>query len=260
MPELRHFAADAAPETIWAGLAADGGVVVEGLFDDAAVARLLGDFQPHLDAVPFCNTPEGELGDDFFGHRTKRLHGLLARSDAFAGVIQHPLLLAMAKAFVGPNARDLRLSTGELMALGRGESDQMLHRDADSWLSMPDPRPEVLASANLALTDFTESNGATVVVPGSHRWPRDRKPEPGESARAVMGRGSALLYSGDVLHGGGANETDVLRVGLYVGFLASWLRPIENHLVTNGMDVVRAAPPPVRTLLDCTEDGWTPLA
>jgi ectoine hydroxylase-related dioxygenase (phytanoyl-CoA dioxygenase family) len=136
----------------------------------------------------------------------------------------------------------------------------MLHRDADSWLRLPPPRPEILASANVALTRFTEENGATVVVPGSHRWPRERKAEPAECARACMPRGAALLYSGEVLHGGGRNDTDELRIGLYVGYLASWLRPIENHLITNGLEAVRAAPEPVRKLLDFTAEGWTPLA
>ena len=260
MPELQHFDATGGSEPIWSALAEDGGVVVEGLLDEPTADRLLADFQPHLDAVPFCNTGPDEISNQFFGGQTKRLHGLLARSSTFGEVLQHPLLLEMAKTFVGPNSRDLRLSTGELMALGNGETSQMLHRDADSWLAMPAPRPEILASANIALTDFNERNGATVVVPGSHRWPRERKAEPDEYAQACMPRGSALLYSGEILHGGGPNETEKLRIGLYVGYLASWLRPIENHLVTNGMDVVRSAPEPVRILLDCTEDGWTPLA
>ena len=260
MTGIQRFTASSPREQIWQALAEDGAAIVESLIEPALVDRLAADFAPHLEAVPFCNTPAGELSNGFFGHRTKRLHGLLARSEAFGQVLQHPLLLDMAKHFVRPNARDLRLSTGELMALGRGETPQMLHRDADSWLSMPAPRPEILASANVALTDFTEQNGATVVVAGSHGWPRERKAEPGECAQACMPRGSALLYGGEVLHGGGRNETEDLRVGMYIGYLASWLRPIENHLITNGVEVVRSAPEPVRKLLDCTEDGWTPLA
>jgi ectoine hydroxylase-related dioxygenase (phytanoyl-CoA dioxygenase family) len=260
MPELQRLTAASEQETLWRALEQDGAVVVEGLVAPALLDRLCADFQPHLDAVPYCNTGPGELSNEFFGLQTKRLHGLLARSQAFAELIQSPLLLEMAKVQVGPNARDLRLSTGELMALGPGETPQMLHRDADSWLQLPAPRPEILASANVALTPFTEHNGATVVVPGSHRWPRERKAEPEDCVLACMPRGAALLYGGEVLHGGGRNETDALRIGLYVGYLASWLRPIENHLITNGPEVVRAAPEPVRRLLDWTADGWTPLA
>ena len=260
MPELRRLTRECEHESIWEALNEDGAVVVEGLAEPTLIDRLLADFQPHLDAARWCNTGPAELSNEFFGLRTKRLHGLLARSPAFAELLQCPLLLEMAKTQVGPNTRDLRLSTGELMAIGSGETPQMLHRDADSWLRLPPPRPEILASANVALTRFTEQNGATVVVPGSHRWPRERKAEPEDCASACMPRGAALLYSGEVLHGGDRNDTDEPRIGLYVGYLASWLRPIENHLITNGIDAVRAAPEPVRRLLDFTADGWTPLA
>ena len=95
--------------SIWSALAEDGAVVVDGLIDATTVDRLLADFRPHLDAAPYCNTGPNEVSNAFFGHQTKRLHGLLARSSSFAEVLQHPLLLEMAKTFVGPNSRDLRL-------------------------------------------------------------------------------------------------------------------------------------------------------
>ena len=75
-----------------------------------------------------------------------------------------------------------------------------------------------------------------------------------------MRRGSVLLYSGDVLHGGGANRTDEIRIGLYVGYILSWLRPIENHLVTSGIDAIRNADPRAQRLLDFTPDGYTVMA
>ena len=71
-----------------------------------------------------------------------------------------------------------------------------------------------------------------------------------------MPRGSALLYTGNVLHGGGENRTGELRIGMYVGYLLSWLRPLENHLITNSPEVLRAAPAPVQRLLGFTESGF----
>ncbi len=62
-----------------------------------------------------------------------------------------------------------------------------------------------------------------------------------------------LPYSGDVLHGGGANETGALRIGLYVGYVLSWLRPIEEHAISNGPEVLEAAPERLRELM-----GWAP--
>ncbi len=258
-PALARFVSDEDPAQVFHALERDGAVVVEGLLPEPVARALRDDFQPHLDAVAWCNTADG-LTNEFFGHQTKRLHGLLARSPRFADVVVHPLLRAMCDHFLAPRTRDYRVSTGELMVLGEGQGDQLLHRDADSWLHFPEPRPEILVSANFALTDFTADNGATRVVPGSHRWSRERKPQDDEVGQATMPLGSALLYSGNVLHGGGSNQTDEVRIGLYVGYLLSWLRPIENHVVTNGLEALRAAPPEAQRLLDFTESGWEAFA
>jgi hypothetical protein len=244
---------------IFDALAHDGGVIVDDFLTSGEVDRLAGDFVSHLDAVPWCNTEDGDR-DEFFGAQTKRLHGLLSRSPSFGDLIVDPLLLAMCDRFLKPRCRDYRVSTGELMAIGSGATPQVLHRDADSWHHFPAPRPEILVSANVALTDFTEENGATVVVPGSQRWPRERIAQRSEGVSAVMSRGSVLLYSGDVLHGGGANQTGVVRIGLYTGYLLSWLRPIENHLITSGEAALRAASPRARELLGFTEAGWEVIA
>lgn len=256
---LERFNRDAPHADVLAALDRDGAGILEGLVSPAEADALAQDFRPHLDAVPFCNTT-GTDKDVFFGLKTKRLHGLTARSKRFGELIVHPTLLALAERTLLPHARDLRVSTGELMALGEGEGSQALHRDADSWYAMPRPRPEVLFSANVALTEFNLANGATVVAPGSHRWPPDRAVEPGETEQVVMSRGSALLYSGEVLHGGGPNTTEELRIGLYVGYIASWLRPIENHVLTNGLDAIRRTSERAQQLLDCGHGGWTPIA
>jgi hypothetical protein len=256
---LEALSRSAPAARIWAALERDGAVIVEDFLSEERRRGLLDDFGPHLDAVGWCNTESdsaGKVGDEFFGLRTKRLHGLPARSAHFGAFICDPLLAAMCERFLRPHCRDWRLSTGELMALGEGESEQLLHRDADSWHRFPEPRPEILVSVNAALTDFSGENGATVVVPGSHRWPRERQPRADEKAQAVMQRGSALLYSGNVLHGGGANRTPEPRVGLYAGFLLSWLRPLESYAITCGLDHLRAEPPAVRRLLAYTDAGW----
>ena len=255
---LASFARDATDE-ILAALERDGAVIVRDFLEPAVVDRFQADFAPHLGAVSWGHTDSGEP-DRFFGIKTKRLHGLLARSPQFAELILDPLLLHMCDHFLGPRCREYRVSTAELMALAAGQERQPLHRDADSWTHYPEPRPEILVSANVALTEFTDKNGATVVVPGSHRWPHARRAGEDERAQAVMSRGSALLYSGNVLHGGGANATEQVRIGLYVGYLLSWLRPIENHLITNGEAALRAASPRAQRLLDYTETGWEVVA
>ncbi|MCP5055727.1 MAG: phytanoyl-CoA dioxygenase family protein [bacterium] len=252
---LTTLSRDTPADEILAVLDRDGGVILEGLLSGAQADWLRGDFEPHLGAVEWSNAGGAEP-KEFFGLRTKRLHGLLARSSAYGELIADPLLVGLARQRLAGRCRTIRISTGELMALGEGESVQELHRDADSWPFVPAPRPPVLFSANVALTEFTAENGATVVVPGSHHWPKERKPEKSEETQAVMAKGSALLYDGDVIHGGGANRTPGIRIGCYVGYLVSWLRPLEDHHVTTGVEVAEKASPEVQRLLGFSDEGW----
>jgi ectoine hydroxylase-related dioxygenase (phytanoyl-CoA dioxygenase family) len=80
-----------------------------------------------------------------------------------------------------------------------------------------------------AITDFTAEVGATNVVPGSNNWTDFTRPaETHEVAQAVMPAGSGMIYTGRVLHGGGANVTrDQWRFGLHLSYLAGWLTPEE---------------------------------
>ena len=252
---LQTFKRESPTSEIAGALARDGAAIVEDFLAAEKVDRLFADFVLHLDAAEWSNTGE-EDPDAFFGVKTKRLHGLLARSGLFGEIMIDPLLMTMCDHFLKPNCNHYRLSTGELMALGRGQERQHLHRDSSSWNHFPRPVPDILFSANVALTDFSERNGATVVVPGSHLWPEERRASEEDRAKAVMPRGAALFYSGNVLHGGGANDTDEVRVGMYLGYILSWMRPIENHLVTNGLDNVRKAPPVAQRLLDYSESGF----
>ena len=65
-----------------------------------------------------------------------------------------------------------------------------------------------------------------------------------------MPAGSALLYSGKVIHGGGANRTeDQWRVGLHAGFCRGWLRAEENYQLTVPFEVARDLPERVQYLL-----------
>lgn len=106
-------------------------------------------------------------------------------------------------------------------------------------------------TAIFALTDFTEENGATVIAPGSHNWPGALphvKPE--QTCRAVMKAGSALLYNGKVIHGGGSNiSKDNWRVGLHAGFVSGWLRAEENHQLTTSVATARTLPEHAQRML-----------
>ena len=164
----------------------------------------------------------------------------------------HPLPLLLAPRVAGA---PVIMSTGELMAIGPEETQQRLHRDADSWLRAGLER-DFLFSVNMALTDFRKENGATVVVPGSHRWPKDRKAVADEFAYAEMAAGSALVYLGGVLHSGGENVTGETRIGLYFGYIPSWLRPLENPVQTHTPGTLEHLGPDPRNMLGLSEEGF----
>jgi ectoine hydroxylase-related dioxygenase (phytanoyl-CoA dioxygenase family) len=118
------------------------------------------------------------------------------------------------------------------------------------WVHLPHPHPEVQVASVIALVDFTADNGATRVVPGSHRWPRDRVAAPEELVPAEMAAGSAIVYLGSTLHGGGANTAaDVRRRGMHVSYCLGWLRTEENQYLATPIDVVRTLPRRSQALL-----------
>jgi phytanoyl-CoA dioxygenase PhyH len=260
MMKLQTFSIETPFEEISSTLDRDGGVIVENVLQANELSSLRSDFQPFLDSAHWGNSDSAEP-DDFFGRKTKRFHGLISKSAHMAGVLSKPLLQDMAENRLGIGERcfDVRVSTCELMTIGPGERQQSLHRDIDAWHFMPlePPRPENLISANIALDDFTEENGATVVVPGSHKWPQDRRANESEMCQAIMKRGSALIYSGEIVHGGGANRSDRARTGLYVGLVSSWLRPSENHLQTNRPEDVYALPTNLQKMLNVIPTGFS---
>lgn len=247
---------------VMTALSRDGACVIPEYLSDSACDHLMGDFRPHLDGFDWGID---ELGyrDDFYGTRTKRLHGLFSKSAHMADVLTHPLMMDVTRrAFVETElAREVRLSNTELMVLGQGQGNQDFHTDGVSWRrAQQSEENEILISVNIALTPFRKSNGATRVVPGSHLWPSGRAPRDDEIEFAEMPRGAALMYTGNVVHSGGSNDENEARVGLYLGYIVSWLRPIENQLVTNDPADVFALPDAAQQLLDVSKGGFTVYA
>lgn len=256
MPALKRIEADQI-DLIIEALEEDGGCIALNALPSAMCDQLVADFAVELDELDW-GVDEIGYRNDFYGNRTKRLHGLFSRSSSMVDVLMHPTFNGVARKMLVDSgvARDIRLSNAELMVLGEGQANQEIHSDAGSWYRAQQAEPgEILVSANCALTDFTETNGATRVVPGSHRWAPDRQPNEDEICLATMPRGAALVYTGNVLHSGGANQERALRVGLYLGYVVSWLRPIENQLVTNDADDIMSLPEAAQQLLDVVPGG-----
>lgn len=252
MPGLTHVAgAETSAAEVCDILNRDGAVVVEGATEPALLAALNADLDQFSDDIGVgLRHPTNDFFVDFYGASTVRFDGLPAKSPAFLDVMQLPLLQEVADILLKPNCEDYLLNTAQLIEIRPGETAQLIHRDEDAWAFMPKVKPLLQVEAMFALSDFTKASGATHVVPGSHLWEPEREPEPEEILRAEMPAGSALIYLGSTLHGGGANTTaDVHRRGMFLGFVVGWLRTEENSFLTVPMDAAKTMPVRVQELL-----------
>ena len=212
--ELVRF--DAAVVTVDAvvdALDRDGCVVVERFLTADKVAALKDELAPHRDQTPLGR-------NDFEGFDTKRVYALFAKTRGFDELAIHPLLLGVLDRVLG----HYQLSGPVGIDIGPGESPQGLHRD-DVVYPIPWPHQQVVLNTMWALDDFTADNGATVIVPGSHRTSPTEMPAAADTIAASMPAGSVMFYVGTVWHGGGANHTDERRLGVILEYAASWLRP-----------------------------------
>lgn len=254
-PSIQSIKNSASSEVLFGLLERDGAVIVEDILTPEQLTSLNSEMDQYVSAVePGLRNPTTDEMVDFYGLSTIRIDGLPAKSRTFLDVMLLPKLCETADHFLLPNCDDYLFNTGQLIQIGPGESAQDLHRDEDAWdfrtNILPWPRPPLEVEAMFALTNFTAANGATQVVPGSHHWPRDREAKPKEIARAEMKAGSALIYMGSAIHGGGANETtNQHRRGMFLGYVVGWLRTEENMFLTVPMEKVRSMPTRIQELL-----------
>jgi ectoine hydroxylase-related dioxygenase (phytanoyl-CoA dioxygenase family) len=218
-----------------------GCIVIENMLDDAGHAALEDRIRPLLDATAPCQ-------GNFYGFATKRLSGLIAKSKACRQMSVEPHILAVMDEFLLRSCRAYQLSLTQAIQIGPGEPQQLIHAD-DLMFSFEHPEREAMINCMWAVDDFTKENGATLLVPGSHKWPRDRAPEPHEITQGEMRKGSVLIYFGSLLHAGGANRTDTSRTGVVISYCLGWLRQAENQYLAVPAEIARALPEELQRLL-----------
>lgn len=247
--QLSRFDADAAADEVAAALDRHGSAIIERLVPADVCDAVAAELDPWIG-----RTPTG--GDDFTGRRTRRTGALLARSSASVGLIAHPLVLDVVDRALGSDKTTFQLHLTQAIAIGPGEAAQPLHRD--QWCfdfhRFP-PELTVEVSTMWALCDFTEENGATRVVPDSHRTTGMPYTD-GDVLRATMPRGSVLLYTGATVHGGGANTSDETRIGVNVDYTLGWLRQEENQYLSVPREVAAALPERVQRLMGYAMGGY----
>jgi ectoine hydroxylase-related dioxygenase (phytanoyl-CoA dioxygenase family) len=230
-----HVPADSQAAEVAALLAEHGCLVVDALAPTSLVDAVLEELAPFMAA-----TPAGP--DDFSGTLTRRTGSLIARSPASRTLVADPLVVESTRLTLA-HATSVQLHLTQLIAIEPGQPAQPIHRDqwAYDFFSFP-ADVDVQVSTMWAFDDFTERNGATRVIPDSHRAEDKLRFCTDDSVPAEMAKGSVLLYTGSLYHGGGANQSDAVRRGCNIDYNVSWLRQEENQYLATPFDVARELP------------------
>ena len=222
------------------GVKRDGYTIVENAIP-ADLIEALNDtllrLERDLDAKPAMN--------GFEGHRTVRIYNLLVHDPVFAQVPVHAAVLPIVEGVLDEGCLISSLSS---IAIDPGERAQPIHAD-DQVIPLAKPHAPLVCNSMWALTDFTEANGATRLVPGSHRKPNPEYGGSYETIAAEMPKGSVLIWDGALWHGGGANQTDTRRTGIAMNYCAGFVRQQENQQLGIPPEMVRGFAPRLQELV-----------
>ena len=175
--------------------------------------------------------------NNFEGHKTERVYALLAKIPELAKLIEHPKILAVLDSLL---TEHYLLSANLAINIHPGETPQPFHAD-HAQVGNCDRSSLNGVSTIWAFDDFTELNGATEVIAGSHKWTNAEfesgiaKDKP--LTKVVMTAGSVLVFHGSLYHRGGANSSRSTRLAITPQYCQPWLRQLEN--------MVLAVPPAV---------------
>ena len=191
---IPKFSIDDSSDNIVEALSEAGCVVVTGVTDADLRESIRSEMAPYM-ADAHIQTKDNP--DAFYSGFTRRVSALAARSPSITdNLIIHPLSQKICKSHLLSNGEHgWQLHASAVLEVGPGARDQMLHREEDPFTFFPVPRPNIIVASMWAVTDFTVANGATLLVPGSHKWPADRQPEPHEIFNAEMPAGSVLFWA-----------------------------------------------------------------
>ncbi|MEM6588350.1 MAG: phytanoyl-CoA dioxygenase family protein [Pseudomonadota bacterium] len=246
MPDIARSESEAAQAA--ERLLADGAVIVENMVPDTLLDQVLEDFK-----APFDEQGD-KFANDFNGYKTRRLGGILGLSRKAADILAHPLVMGVADIVLKRHAETYRLGSSTAIEIHPGEGNQALHRD-DDFYPIRIPGVEFQFSAMWAMTEFTEENGATRVVPGSNDMREIEDVTEDQVTQAAMPRGSVLFYLGSAIHAGGQNNSNAPRTGLITTYSLGWLRQEENQYLTVPREVADSYPENVRRLMGYQTDG-----
>lgn len=248
MASIQHFQPSAPADLIINALIQDGCAVIDAVLQPDQHVKLKRDLGAHLSAIPDCQ-------GDFYGYATKRLGLLFNKSDVFYDMAIHPSILAVMDHFLLPSCSQYQINLTQAISIGPNEPRQIMHQD-DPMFPFMHPGAEVMVNCMWAIDDFTETNGSTVLVPGSHTWPRQESLNlalndlpPDQIALGTMKAGSVLIYLGSLFHCGGRNETQERRCGAVISYSLGWLRQAENAYLGYSLEDLQVMPAKLQELI-----------
>jgi ectoine hydroxylase-related dioxygenase (phytanoyl-CoA dioxygenase family) len=224
-----------------AEVAEQGYTIIEDAFPASMADEVRADLErleSTLGIVPANNR--------FEGSKTVRIYNLLVHGALYEAIAEAPSVLPVVDRVLDPGCLVSSLSS---IAICPGELAQPIHAD-DQLIPIPKPHPPTVCNTMWAITDFTEANGATRLMPGTHL--SDSNPDLSatyETVPAEMAKGSVLVWHGSLWHGGGANDTDERRYGIAMNYCAGYIRQQENQQLGIPADVVRGFSPRLQTLV-----------
>lgn len=242
-----HVPSTVEPSKVVEILQRDGCVVIDNLLAPAQLQQLTSDLGSQFEAMPPCT-------GDFYGRSTKRLGALFTRSTKCQDMAVHSLILNVMDAFLLPeHTSAYQINLTQAISIGPGEVNQIIHQD-DPMFPFLHPDHEVMVNCMWAVDDFTSNNGATGLIPGSHKWSREEalaldRNDPEGIVSAAMSKGSVLIYLGSTFHGGRANRSEQSRRGVVISYSLGWLRQAENSYLAYSLEQVRRMPERLQRLL-----------
>ena len=239
----------------------DGYLILEKVFPDAFCDRAAEAL--HRIERDYSIRPANQ---DFAGRKTVRIMNLLQYDELFQEIPVHQSYLPIIQTYLD---RECLLSGIDSSEILPGETSQPLH--CDTWWH-DDFRTPFPLSVNTVLTlvDFTEENGATRIVPGSHLWTSEQvayqvaenTPVANLPASNPKGygtdwmpiiaeapKGSIILWDGRILHGGGANVSDAPRPSIISPFCVGWARQLDNFAYGLTHEKLRSLSPQLQQLV-----------
>ena len=240
---LATFGANAPLGEVLAVMHRDGAVILTDMLPAATMAQAAAEMRERFD------TQGRRSESDFNGYRTLRIGGVLGYAPTTAQIIGHPRVLEIADAVLLPFCQNYRIGSTTGIEILPGEADQVLHRDDTIYPLHSLPGLETQIGVMWSFCDFTAENGATRVIPGSHRHSDPWPPDEAGLVQAEMPTGSALFYMGSTWHGGGANRSDAPRMGLINTYSLGWLRQETNQYLAVPPEIAAQYPPRIRRLI-----------